>query len=104
MEEWKTYKLGDICKTNLSQYTIKENWVNFLYLDTGNITKNIIENIARYDNVAELPSRARRKVMKDDIIFSTVRPNQCHYGILSNPPSNLLVSTGFTVITVDIKL
>ena len=99
MKEWKTYKIGDICKTNISQYSVKEGWDEFLYLDTGNITRNTIDDIVRYSSAAELPSRARRKVICDDIIFSTVRPNQCHFGILSNPPANLLVSTGFTVIT-----
>ena len=101
MKEWKTYRIGDICKTNKSQYSIKEAWDEFLYLDTGNITRNTIDEIARYSSAAELPSRARRKVICDDIIFSTVRPNQCHFGILSNPPTNLLVSTGFTVITAN---
>ena len=101
MEEWKIYRIGDICKTNTSQYSTKEAWDEFLYLDTGNITRNTIDEIARYSSAAELPSRARRKVISDDIIFSTVRPNQCHFGILSNPPANLLVSTGFTVITAN---
>ena len=101
MKEWKTYRIGDICKTNTSQYSIKEAWDEFLYLDTGNITRNTIDEISRYSSAAELPSRARRKVICDDIIFSTVRPNQCHFGILSNPPTNLLVSTGFTVITAN---
>ena len=104
MKEWKTYRIGDICKTNSSQYSPKEAWDEFLYLDTGNITRNIIEDIVRYSSAAELPSRARRKVVNDDIIFSTVRPNQCHFGILSNPPANLLVSTGFTVITANTKI
>ena len=104
MKEWKTYRIGDICKTNSSQYSPKEAWDEFLYLDTGNITRNIIEDIVRYSSAAELPSRARRKVVNDDIIFSTVRPNQCHFGILSNPPANLLVSTGFTVITANKKI
>ena len=104
MKKWKTYRIGDVCNTNTSQYSTKEAWNEFLYLDTGNITRNIIEDIVRYSSVAELPSRARRKVISDDIIFSTVRPNQCHFGILSNPPVNLLVSTGFTVITVNKKI
>ena len=37
----------------------------------------------------------------NDILFSTVRPNQKHFGILKNPNDNLLVSTGFSVITVN---
>ena len=35
------------------------------------------------------------------IIFSTVRPNQNHFGIMKNPAANLIVSSGFA--TLDIK-
>ncbi|EIA26658.1 Type I restriction-modification system DNA methylase, partial [Candidatus Arthromitus sp. SFB-3] len=49
----------------------------------------------------KLPSRARRKVNVDDILYSTVRPNQRHYGIMKDVLTNMLVSTGFAVITTD---
>ena len=49
----------------------------------------------------KLPSRAKRKVRFNSIIYSTVRPNQLHYGIIKNQPENFLVSSGFTVIDVD---
>ncbi len=65
---------------------------------------NQISNIGLFNGNEGLPSRARRKVKKGDIIFSAVRPNLCHYGYMDNPPSNLLVSTGFVVITVNAKI
>ena len=37
----------------------------------------------------------------DSIIYSTVRPNQRHFGIIKTQPEHFLVSTGFTVIDVD---
>ena len=52
----------------------------------------------------EVPSRARRKIQQEDIVYSTVRPNQLHYGIITEPEKNMLVSTGFVVITVDRKI
>ncbi len=104
MEEWKEYRLGEVIETNISQYSLKENWESILYLDTGNITKNQISNIESFFGNKNLPSRARRKVKKDDIVYSSVRPNLCHYGYMNNPPSNLLVSTGFIVITVKKEL
>ena len=104
MEQWKEYKIGDVCVTNSSQYSTKDNWDNALYLDTGNITNNTIDEIVFIsDMVNGLPSRARRKVKDKDILFSTVRPNQRHIGILDNPYPNLLVSTGFAVISVNIE-
>lgn len=46
----------------------------------------------------EIPSRAKRKATHGDIVYSTVRPNLRHYGLLQNPPENLIVSTGFAVL------
>lgn len=44
------------------------------------------------------PSRARRKVKDGDIIVSTVRTYLKAIAAISNPPSNMIVSTGFAVI------
>ena len=52
-------------------------------------------------NTKGAPSRAQRKVTNNTIIYSTVRPRLKHYGILSRPQNNFIVSTGFT--TIDIK-
>ncbi len=102
MKEWKTYKIRDIATVNLSQYSLKEGWNEVTYLDTGSITENHIEDIQTFILPCDdFPSRARRKVQHNDILFSTVRPNQKHFGILKNPNDNLLVSTGFSVITVN---
>lgn len=69
------------------------------YLDTGSITRGAIEG---YQIIApqseKLPSRARRKISSGDIIYSSVRPIQEHYGLILNPDENVLVSTGFTVV------
>ena len=102
MLEWKLIRLGDICKTNENSYSSKDNWKFVNYLDTGSLTENKITEL-QYINTKtdKMPSRARRKVIKNSILYSTVRPNQLHYGIIKEPVDNLLVSTGFTVIDVD---
>lgn len=102
MPEWKSTCLGDICTTNKDSYSSKDNWKIVNYLDTGSITENKITELQYIDiETDKLPSRARRKVRKDSILYSTVRPNQLHYGIIKELVDNLLVSTGFTVIDVD---
>ena len=99
------YELKDICKTNQSNYSKSDKWTFINYLDTGNITKNKIDEI-QYINLEneKLPSRAKRKVEIDDIIYSTVRPNQLHYGIIKQIPNNFLVSTDFTTIKINRKI
>ena len=37
----------------------------------------------------------------NDVLISTVRPNQKHYGIIKNPTEDLIVSTGFCVISCE---
>ena len=101
-QNWMSTRVGNICKTNQNTYSLGEKWQFVNYLDTGNITENCIKEIQYIvmgkDN---FPSRARRKVDVDDILYSTVRPNQRHYGIIKDVLPNMLVSTGFAVITVD---
>lgn len=105
MAERKKVRLGDIAKINQESYSPKEKWEYVNYLDTGNITMNSIDSIQYIDLSAEkLPSRAKRKVRKNSIIYSTVRPNQLHYGIIKEQPDNFLVSTGFVVIDVDCNM
>ena len=104
MESWQKIRLGDYCKTNSATFGKSDNYAFVNYLDTGNITENIIDEIQYIDTtVDKLPSRARRKVSFNSIVYSTVRPNQKHFGIIKTQPENFLVSTGFVVIDADEK-
>ena len=97
--KWPTMSLGDCIVINDSTYSPKEAWPFINYLDTGNITENRISKIQNLITGRDkIPSRARRKVCLGDIVYSTVRPNQKHFGLLKNIPENFLVSTGFSVI------
>ena len=101
---WKKIRLGDVCSMNTDSYSSRESWNFVNYLDTGNITDNIIDSIQYIDiGKDKLPSRAKRKVKENSVIVSTVRPNQRHFGIIKNQPENFLVSTGFVVIDVNDK-
>lgn len=68
------------------------------YIDIASV------GIGRYDypsasDWAEAPGRARRRVRKGDVLWSTVRPNRRSHALnLSNDPS-LVGSTGLAVLT-----
>jgi type I restriction enzyme S subunit len=98
MSEWKEYKLGELVQTNKKSINSDYPFEEIEYLDTGSITRGKIESFQKY-KLREAPSRAKRLVVQDDIIYSTVRPIQRHYGFIDNPLSNLVVSTGFATIT-----
>ena len=95
---WKIDTIGSVADVNMDTYTPSENWEHVSYLDTGNITEGSIDRIQDFHKGDILPHRARRKVLAGDIVYSTVRPNQKHYGIISDPHPNMLVSTGFAVL------
>ena len=98
-DEWPAVTLGDCAVINDATYSPKEAWPFIHYLDTGNVTDNRIAAIRRLvPGTDTIPSRARRKVQPGDVVYSTVRPDQRHFGLLKDPPDNLLVSTAFAVI------
>lgn len=96
----KLKKIKELVKINNENINKNYKEKTIAYLDTSNITKGKIENIVEF-NIENAPSRAKRIVRKNDIIYSTVRPNLCHYGLLRSIPSNLIVSTGFVVLRCD---
>lgn len=97
--DYELLPLSEIASINPDTYSPKEAWKYVNYLDTSSIIEGCIAEIQHITPSSEkLPSRARRKIAPNDIVFSTVRPNQRHYGIISEPLPNMLGSTGFAVI------
>ncbi|MBD3668548.1 MAG: restriction endonuclease subunit S [Kangiella sp.] len=97
--EWKTTQVGSVVIINSDSYSKEDNWKSIRYLDTGNITENQVDNLQTFVvGKDKVPSRAKRKVKKGDIVYSLVRPIQKHFGVLKLDTENLLVSTGFATI------
>lgn len=98
----RTIVIKDVCDFNSETIGNVSQPEEIQYLDTGNITRNRIDNIQILNrNKTSFPSRAQRKVKDKTIIYSTVRPVQEHFGFLSKPADNFIVSTGF--LTLDVK-
>lgn len=99
-EDWEEVQVKEV--TTLNRRSVGKNYIHgdILYLDTGSLTKGVVGELQSY-SLNEAPSRAKRLVQHNDILISTVRPNQCHYGIVSEPKDNLVVSTGFCTITCE---
>ena len=94
------YSIGQIADLNKSTISKKDSFTEIIYLDTSSITENAIQETCTL-SLKDAPSRAQRKVRNNTIIYSTVRPRLKHYGILSLPSDNFIVSTGF--VTIDLK-
>ena len=93
----RVVRLRDVASLNISNR--RQNEKKIAYLDTGNIIENRVIKIQYFDYLDNIPSRAKRKVKEEDTIFSMVRPNQKHFGYINRSMENLIVSTGFSVVT-----
>ena len=97
-EGWEVVELGDVAQINARSISRGNepkqiNYVNIASVSTGHIDK--IEPMS----FSDAPSRARRIVRHGDVIWSTVRPNRKSYCIIYQPQPDLIVSTGFAVIS-----
>jgi restriction endonuclease S subunit len=94
---WKIRKLKEVALIN--QKSLRKDFKGKLkYVDISSVSTGSIDSFIEYD-FSDAPGRARRIIDHGDIIWSCVRPNRKSYSIVWNPEENLIVSTGFTVIT-----
>ncbi len=99
-EGWDVVKLSDIAKVNPESITVRTAPETIKYVDISSVGTGKIDNLKEM-LFSEAPSRARRKVSHQDIIWATVRPNRKQYAYIVNPEENTIVSTGFAVIRAE---
>lgn len=98
-EGWKMGTLGEIAEINTDNISAKDEFKEIRYLDSSSVTQNVFDEYQIFNVLQdEIPSRAKRKVKHNDIVYSTVRPNLKHYGIIKDNVENVIVSTAFAVI------
>lgn len=98
-EEWECKKLKEISHINpesLSDKTAPD--YTFYYIDLSAITEGQLRLPAQKTPFCRAPSRARRKVIKGDVLLATVRPNLKGFAHIDIEAKDLICSTGYTVI------
>jgi type I restriction enzyme S subunit len=94
---WERKCLAEIAEVNRA--TLSNGFDGVIeYVDIASVVPRQITETTTYD-FRDAPSRARRVVQHGDIIWSCVRPNRRSHAVIWNPQDNLIVSTGFAVIT-----
>lgn len=98
-EGWEVKSLGEVVICNSENLKSNSGIKHINYLDTSSLTDNKVDEYQYLNlDIDEIPSRAKRIVKENDIVFSTVRPNLRHFGLLKNIPENLIVSTAYCVL------
>jgi type I restriction enzyme S subunit len=94
---WQRKRLADVAEVNRATLTSGFDG-EIEYVDIASVVPGQITETVKFD-FRDAPSRARRLVKHGDIIWSCVRPNRRSHAVIWRPPENLIVSTGFAVLT-----
>jgi len=78
MGEWTECKLGAVIVSNVQSINKDYPHSTIQYLDTGSITCGKVDSFQEF-LLEDAPSRAKRLVKHNDIVYSTVRPIQRHW-------------------------
>lgn len=97
-EGWEIATLDSVA--SLNERSLREGYDvgEILYVDISSVGLRTIDPPEAMD-FSDAPGRARRLVAAGDTIWSTVRPNRRSHALLVDPPSNMVCSTGFAVLT-----
>ena len=97
-EGWEVVKLGRLAEINARSVRRGMEPDEIRYVDISSVSTGSIDKKETMP-FADAPGRARRIVRDGDVIWACVRPNRKSYALVLDPEPNLLVSTGFAVLT-----
>ena len=98
-EDWEEKTLGEVIRKSETVDPTKKPDDAFIYLDVSSVNKETkeIEN-ATVLLGKDAPSRARKLVKANDVIFATVRPTHSRVALITEEYDNQVCSTGYFVL------
>lgn len=102
---WRTVPLRSLClATELTDPT-KSPDMSFQYVDVSAVSNDLWKITGPIDHLGTTaPSRARKLVRANDVIFATVRPTLRHIAMIPECLDGQIVSTAFCVLRADSTL
>ncbi len=102
---WESKRLGDVVVPTETAAPQKQPNTAFEYIDVSSISNTAFEVTETQRLVGkDAPSRARRRVRTDDILFATIRPTLKRIAAISPALDNAICSTGFIVLRASVDL
>lgn len=95
---WSIASLQDVASVNVLSLSRNYPYSTIQYVDISSVEVGRLIATTEYE-VLKAPSRAKRLVTHGDVIWSCVRPNRKSYLQIHKPEPNIVVSTGFAVLT-----
>lgn len=95
MEDWKEYKIGDVCNTISDTY--KDNAENVVLINTSDVLEGKCLNHIKTPN-KDLKGQFKKTFRKDDILYSEIRPANRRYAYIDFDATDYIASTKLMVI------
>ena len=101
-DDWEEKKLREVCQKTETINPKLNPTKEFIYIDVSSVNKErkIIEKTTILMG-KDAPSRARKLVKTNDIIFATVRPTHSRVALITPDYNNQVCSTGYYVLRVN---
>jgi len=94
-EDWEVSSLGEISES-ISD-TERDKSKEVIFLNTGDVLEGRVINKLR-DQLKNLPGQAKKRIKKNDILFSEIRPANKRYAFIDFDPIDYIVSTKLMVL------
>ncbi|NTW84279.1 MAG: hypothetical protein HGB36_13115 [Chlorobiaceae bacterium] len=99
---WKESSIGEVIKKTNQRDPRKKPDQVFQYIDVSSVSNTSFKIIGATPLLgAEAPSRARKAIHSDDILFATVRPTLKRIALVPSELDGAIASTGFCVLRCD---
>ncbi|MEK4324684.1 restriction endonuclease subunit S [Paenibacillus sp. FSL R7-0312] len=95
---WTIKYLKELVAINERSITKSYSFESIKYVDISSVDNGKLQRLESIP-LESAPSRAKRLTRHGDVLWSTVRPNRKSYLYIHNPDPNMVVSTGFVVLT-----
>ncbi len=95
-DEWKKAKLSSFVNINPKNNSLPD---KFIYIDLESVNNGLLTS-KKIVNKSEAPSRAQRTIIKNDILYQTVRPYQMNNLFINSLDSDYpyIASTGYALL------
>lgn len=102
---WEVKPLGELIEPLETLDPRKAPAEEFTYIDVSSVSRNKLE-VTETTNVlgAKAPSRARRKVRENDVLFATIRPTLKRIAVIPANLNEAICSTGYMVLRASNQL
>jgi type I restriction enzyme S subunit len=102
---WDSKRLGDVLLSTETAAPHKQPNTAFEYIDVSSICNTAFEVTETQSLIGkDAPSRARRRVRTDDVLFATIRPTLKRIAVIPPALDNVICSTGFIVLRASADL